>query len=79
MRVWRNLRIFLECGPSVTGGWWSLGHHYIHQRQTGGGFEMGGGRGSYKGDSRVDVVIGDRMLENLKKVRTFDKMLKKAI
>ena len=37
------------------------------------------GRGSYKGDSRVDVVIGDRMLENLRKVRTFDKMLKKAI
>jgi hypothetical protein len=37
------------------------------------------GRGSYKGDSRVDMVIGDRMLVNLRKVRTLDKMLKKAI
>ena len=34
-----------------------------------------GGRGSYKGDSRVDVVIGDRMLVNLRKVRTIDEMI----
>ena len=54
-----------EIEQDKDGGWWSLGHHYIHQRQAGGGLEMGG-RGSYKGDSRVDVVIGERMLVNLR-------------